>query len=74
MVLLPSSLCLVQIDRSDESIGILHSDNPATAALAMGVFALGVSMCILLLASHDQPFTGDISVGPDLLLSVLPQP
>jgi hypothetical protein len=54
------------------TIGILHSDNAVAAAVAMGIFAVGVSACILLLASHDQPFTGEIAVGPELLLNVLP--
>ena len=29
--------------------------------------------CIVLIASHNRPFTGEISVGPALLLQVMPQ-
>jgi len=48
---------------------MVHSDNRATAALAMTIFATAV---VLLIASHDRPFTGEISVGPDVLLQVTP--
>jgi hypothetical protein len=53
------------------TIGFVHADNGATAALAMAVFSLGVAACIVLIASHNRPFTGEISIGPDLLLQVL---
>ena len=39
----------------------------------MGLFATGVAVSVLLIASHDRPFTGEISVGPDTLLQVLPE-
>jgi hypothetical protein len=41
--------------------------------IAMGLFATGVAVSVLLIASHDRPFTGEISVGPDPLLQVLPE-
>jgi hypothetical protein len=28
---------------------------------------------VLLIATHNRPFTGEISVGPDPLLQVLPE-
>ena len=33
----------------------------------------GVAASVLLIASHDRPFTGEISVGPDPLLQVMPE-
>ena len=39
-------------------------DNRRTAAIAMGLFATGVAVSALLIAAHDRPFTGEISVGP----------
>ena len=36
---------------------MVHSDNRAAAAIAMGIFASGAAVCALLIASHDQPFT-----------------
>jgi len=54
------------------AIALVHSDNRATAAIAMGIFATGVAVSIVLIASHSGPFSGQISVGPDLLLQVMP--
>ena len=55
------------------AIALVHSDNRDAAAIAMGVFATGVAVCGLLIASHDRPFTGEISVKPDVLLQVRPE-
>src|SRR5215469_8889024 len=55
------------------AIAMIHSDNRAAAAIAMGIFATGVAVCALLIASHDEPFTGQISVKPDVLLQVKPE-
>src|SRR5215469_9046467 len=55
------------------AIAMVHSDNRAAAAIAMGIFATGVAVCALLIASHDEPFTGQISVKPDVLLQVKPE-
>jgi hypothetical protein len=55
------------------AIAIFHSDNRAGAAIAMGIFATGVSVSVLLIASHDRPFSGEISVKPDVLLQVSPE-
>jgi uncharacterized membrane protein YeiB len=55
------------------TIAFVHVDNRGTAAIALTLFALGVAACIVLIASHNRPFTGEISVGPELLLQVMPQ-
>ena len=55
------------------TIAIVHIDNRGTAAVAMSIFATGVAACLLLIASHNRPFTGEISVGPHALLQVVPQ-
>ena len=39
----------------------------------MTFFTLGVAACVVLIASHNRPFTGEISVGPELLLQVIPK-
>ena len=41
--------------------------------IAMGIFAAGVAASLLLIAAHDRPFTGEISVQPDPLLHVMPE-
>ena len=55
------------------AIAMVHTDNHAGAAIAMGIFATGVAVCGLLIVSHDRPFTGQISVKPDVLLQVRPE-
>jgi hypothetical protein len=53
-------------------IAVIHSDNRGAAAIAMEIFATGVAVSVLLIASHERPFSGDISVQPDLLQQVMP--
>ena len=55
------------------AIAMVHSDNRAAAAIAMVIFATGAAVSVLLIASHDRPFSGEISVKPDVLLQVRPE-
>ena len=55
------------------AIAMVHSDNRGSAAAAMTIFATGVAVSILLIASHDRPFSGAVSVKPDLLNQVMPE-
>jgi hypothetical protein len=55
------------------AIALVHSDNRLACAITMGIFATGVAASVLLIASHDRPFTGQISVGPAPLLQVMPE-
>ncbi len=54
------------------AIAMVHSDNRTTCAIALALFATGIAMSLLLIAAYNRPFTGDISVGPDLLMQVIP--
>lgn len=54
------------------AIAMVHVDNRLTAAIAMALFATGIAVSIVLIASHNRPFSGAISVKPDVLLQVLP--
>lgn len=65
--LLVQALCLLV------AIAMIHNDNRNASAIAMGLFASGVAVAILLIASHNRPFTGEISVGPDPLIQVMPE-
>jgi hypothetical protein len=38
----------------------------------MGLFATGVAASVLLIAAHDRPFTGQISISPEPLLQIMP--
>jgi hypothetical protein len=55
------------------AIAMVHCDNRAASAIAMGIFATGVAVSVLLIVSHDRPFSGEISVKPDVLLQVRPE-
>ena len=53
-------------------IALVHCDNRLGSGIALGLFATGVAASVLLIAAHDRPFIGQISVGPDPLLQVMP--
>jgi hypothetical protein len=55
------------------AIGMVHSDNRSTAGVAMGLFATAAAVAALMVASHARPFTGEVSVGTDVLLQVMPE-
>ena len=46
------------------AIAMIHCDNRAAAAIAMGIFATGVAVSGLLIATHDRLFSGDIHLQP----------
>ena len=54
------------------TVAIVHSDNRLTAGIAMLLFAIAAAVSVVLIVSHNRPFTGEISVGPDLLMQVMP--
>ena len=53
-------------------IALVHCDNRLASSLALGLFATGVATSVLLIAAHDRPFIGQISVGPGPLLQIMP--
>jgi hypothetical protein len=55
------------------AIAMVHSDNRAANRIILGIFATGIGIAIVLIASHSRPFTGELSVGPDVLLQVMPE-
>jgi len=55
------------------TIALVHSDNRVANRLILTIFATGVAMSVVLLASHSRPFTGEISVRPAVLLQVMPE-
>jgi hypothetical protein len=54
------------------AIAMVHSDNRLTCGIALTLFATGIALSVLLIGAYSRPFTGDISVGPDLLQQVIP--
>jgi Protein of unknown function (DUF4239) len=53
------------------AIAMVHSDNRLACAIALTLFATGIAISVLMIATYTRPFTGDISVGPDLLQQVI---
>jgi len=53
-------------------IAFVHFENRGASAIAIAVFTTGFAVSVLLIASHDCPFTGQISIKPDILLQVEP--
>jgi hypothetical protein len=53
-------------------IALVHSDNRTANRIILTIFATGVGAAVILIASHSRPFSGEISVKPDLLLQVMP--
>jgi hypothetical protein len=56
------------------AIAMVHSDNRLTCLIALGIFATGIALSVLLIAVYSQPFTGELSVGPELLKQVVDYP
>lgn len=54
------------------AIALVHCDNRLGSAIAMGLFASSVATSVLLIAAHDRPFIGEISVAPTPLLQIMP--
>jgi Protein of unknown function (DUF4239) len=55
------------------AIAFVHSGNRRTAAVAMGVYAAAVAVVLIMLASQDRPFTGQLGLDPDVLQEVSPR-
>jgi hypothetical protein len=53
------------------AIAMVHSDNRLASAIALSLFATGIALSLLLIAAYSRPFTGEISVRPDLLKQVI---
>ena len=55
------------------AIALVHSDNRLTCTIALTLFSTGIALSVLLIASHSRPFTGDISLRPEILMQVMPE-
>jgi uncharacterized MnhB-related membrane protein len=67
-------LCLVvQAICALVAIAMVHSDNRLASAITMTLFGVGVAASFFLILAHDRPFTGELSVGPQQLLQVMPE-
>jgi hypothetical protein len=66
VLLLEATLTLV-------AIAMIHSDNPRSNRIILGIFSTAVGLAVVLLASHSGPFSGEISVKPTVLQQVMPE-
>jgi len=53
------------------AIAVVHSDNRLARTLTLALFATGFAMSALLIAAYGRPFSGEISIGPELLKQVI---
>jgi hypothetical protein len=67
------TVLLVQAGLTLITIAMIHSDNRDANRIVLTIFAAGVGVAVLLIASHSRPFTGEISVGPTVLLQIMPE-
>src|SRR5262245_29606847 len=54
------------------AIAFVHSGNRFAAALSMALFGAAVAVSVLMIATHDRPFSGPFRVSPDVLVQVEP--
>jgi len=54
------------------TIALVHCENRLTSAVAIGLFSAALATTILLILSHDRPFSGVVAVTPEPLLQVMP--
>jgi hypothetical protein len=67
------TVLLVQAGLTLLTIAMIHSDNRGANCIILAIFATGVGVSVLLIASHSRPFSGEISVTPAVLLQVMPE-
>ena len=67
------TVLLVQAGLTLATIAMVHSDNRTANRIILAIFATGVGVAVVLIASHSRPFTGEISVPPTVLLQVMPE-
>jgi predicted naringenin-chalcone synthase len=55
------------------ALAAVHSDSRLASAISMPLFATGVAASVLLIAAHDRPFIGQLSVTPEPLIQMMPE-
>ena len=55
------------------AIAMVHCDNPAANRIILTIFATGAAASLILIAAYSHPFSGAVSVHPDLLEQVMPE-
>jgi len=55
------------------AIAMVHAEDRGASLITLGLFATGIAASVLLIAAHDRPFIGQLSVTPDPLLQIIPK-
>jgi len=53
------------------AIAMVHAEDRGASLITLGLFATGIAASVLLIAAHDRPFIGQLSVTPDPLLQIV---
>src|SRR5262249_11300890 len=67
------SALLLQAILTLTAIAIVHSDNRAANRIILTIFATSVAAAVVLIAAHSQPFKGELSLSPCVLVQVMPE-
>ena len=67
------TVLFVQAGLTMLTIAMVHSDNRAANRIILAIFATGVGVAVVLIASYSRPFSGEIAVRPTVLLQVMPE-
>jgi Protein of unknown function (DUF4239) len=67
LCILVQAICLLL------AVALVHSDNQLAALIMLAIFSTGAAACVLLIASYDRPFIGQLAIGPEPLLQVMPE-
>jgi hypothetical protein len=67
------TVLLVQAGLTLLAVAMIHSDNRSANRIILTIFATGVGAAIVLIASHNRPFSGHLAVSPAVLMQVMPE-
>ena len=67
------TVLLVQAGLTLITVAMIHSDNRTANRIILAIFATGVGVAVVLIASHSRPFSGEISISPSVLLQIMPE-
>jgi len=66
------SALLIQAVCALVTIALVHTESRRAGGLMMTLFATGIAASVLLVLAHDRPFAGELRIGPEPLLQVVP--
>jgi hypothetical protein len=55
------------------AIAMVHADNRLASLTTLGLFATGIAASVVIIVAHDRPFIGQLAIGPEPLLQVIPE-